>query len=216
MPAGTGHRRSAFIRLANRANRRSFLTSHSQTVKTDQPILRSAATLRLSRTRLPSTFADQYAMFDFTRLVPSTQRGHPCQKQPCTSTNTLRPGKTRSGFPGSLAPCRRNRSPLRCSPGHHVAPSCQANIWAPGRRKLHMGPALVPPQPARRNRACDRGAELIRRAALFEKGTVDPLDVDTAILRRLAISLFSNSKRRSPHAVSTMLKFRGSIPAGSI
>jgi hypothetical protein len=33
----------------------------------------------------------------------------------------------------------------------------------------------MPPQPAQRNRACERGAELIRRATLFEEGTVDQL-----------------------------------------
>lgn len=37
----------------------------------------------------------------------------------------------------------------------------------------------MPPQPTQRNRACERGAELIRRAALFEEGTVDPLGVTT-------------------------------------
>jgi hypothetical protein len=63
------------MRLANLASRGLFLTSHSQMVKTSQPILRSAATLRLSRARLPATFADQYSTFDFTRLVPSTQWG---------------------------------------------------------------------------------------------------------------------------------------------
>jgi hypothetical protein len=43
----------------------------------------------------------------------------------------------------------------------------------------------MPPQPTQRNRACERGAELIWRAALFEEGIVDALDVNAAILDRL-------------------------------
>jgi hypothetical protein len=38
-----------------------------------------------------------------------------------------------------------------------------------GRRELHIGPEIVPPQPAQRDRSRRRGSVLIRRAALFEK-----------------------------------------------
>ena len=55
-----------------------------------------------------------------------------------------------------------------------------------GRLKRHIGSGLVQPQPAQRDRSCERGAVLVRRAALLEERAVDQLDVDAAILYRLA------------------------------
>ena len=53
------------------------------------------------------------------------------------------------------------------------------------RRELHIGPGLVQPQPAQLDCECERGAELVWRAAFLEEGAVDPLDVNAAVLDRL-------------------------------
>ena len=45
---------------------------------------------------------------------------------------------------------------------------------------------FVQPQPAQRDRARERGAVLVRRPALLEERAVDQLNVDAAILYRLA------------------------------
>src|ERR1700739_438082 len=54
-----------------------------------------------------------------------------------------------------------------------------------GRGALHVGPPLVPPQPAQRDRALQRRAVLIRRAASLEERAVDQLDIDAAVMDRL-------------------------------
>jgi hypothetical protein len=55
-----------------------------------------------------------------------------------------------------------------------------------GRRELHIGSGLVQQQPAQRDRSRKCGSVLLRCAAFFEKGNVDQLDIDAAILYRLA------------------------------
>jgi hypothetical protein len=68
--------------------------------------------------------------------------------------------------------------------------------WSPsgehlgtGGRELHVGPAFMPPQPAQRNGARERGAELIRCVASFQERVVDQFDIDAAVASTaLAIS----------------------------
>lgn len=54
-----------------------------------------------------------------------------------------------------------------------------------GGGELHIGPGVMPPQPAQRDRAREGGAELVRRAAFLEEGAVDQLDVNSTVLNRL-------------------------------
>ncbi len=55
----------------------------------------------------------------------------------------------------------------------------------PGRRKLHVGSALMSQQPAQCNRVRQSGAVLVRRAASFEERAVDPLDENSSVLDRI-------------------------------
>jgi hypothetical protein len=92
----------------------SSLIEHSQTMATFQPNSRSASRFRLSRFTVSANFDFQNRMLD-EGLVQNAQCSCRCQKQPCTSIIALCLGSTMSGRPGSLATCRRYRSPRRCS-----------------------------------------------------------------------------------------------------
>jgi hypothetical protein len=50
--------------------------------------------------------------------------------------------------------------------------------------ELHVGAALVPPQPIQRDGARDPGAEPLTATASREKRLIDALDIDAAILHR--------------------------------
>jgi hypothetical protein len=67
---------------------------------------------------------------------------------------------------------------------HYSLLSClyHANSSAPCRRELHIGAAFVFPQPAPLDRARKGGAVLRRQAALGQKGRIDLLDMDAAVL----------------------------------
>jgi hypothetical protein len=48
--------------------------------------------------------------------------------------------------------------------------------------EFDVGPGFVSPQPALRDRALDAGAVFGRTAAGGEKGAIDPLNIDAAVL----------------------------------
>jgi hypothetical protein len=72
----------------------SYLMLCSHICTTFQPCFLRARPSRRSRALLASSFGSQYERLDFGR-VPWI--GHPCQKQPCTSTTSRASGKTKSG-----------------------------------------------------------------------------------------------------------------------
>ena len=84
--------------------------AHSQTIATRQPAWSRSCRLRRSR----SVFASNLARQNSWRVVGVVAYGQPecrCQKQPCTRHTAPNRRNTRSGVPGSLRSCRRNRSP---------------------------------------------------------------------------------------------------------
>ncbi len=84
--------------------------AHSQTVATRQPAWSRSWRFRRSR----SMFASNLALQNSWRVIGVVAYGQPtcwCQKQPCTRHTALNRRNTRSGVPGSLRSCRRNRSP---------------------------------------------------------------------------------------------------------
>ena len=88
--------------------------SHSQTVITRQPSLRSAAAASWSRSTLRRNFSFQNATRDFG-VYANRQRLCRCQKQPCTKITVWCFGRTMSGRPGNWLECNRKRYPARCS-----------------------------------------------------------------------------------------------------
>ena len=96
--------------------------AHSQTVATRQPAC--SRSWRFGRSR--SMFASNLACQNSRRVLGVVAYGQPecrCQKQPCTRHTARNRRNTRSGVPGSLRSCRRNRRPrawmarLRASSG---------------------------------------------------------------------------------------------------
>ena len=84
--------------------------AHSQTVATRQPAWSRSWWFRRSRSMFASNFARQNSW----RVVGVDAYGQSacrCQKQPCTRHTAPNRRNTRSGVPGSLPSCRRNRSP---------------------------------------------------------------------------------------------------------
>ena len=84
--------------------------AHSQTVATRQPAWSRSWWFRRSR----SMFASNLAFQNSWRVLGVVAYGQPgcrCQKQPCTRHTAPNRRNTRSGVPGSLRSCRRNRSP---------------------------------------------------------------------------------------------------------
>ena len=84
--------------------------AHSQTVATRQPAWSRSRRLRRSR----SVFASNLACQNPWRVDGVVAYGQPacrCQKHPCTRHTAPNRRNTRSGVPGSLRSCRRNRSP---------------------------------------------------------------------------------------------------------
>lgn len=108
--------RAESLLLRNRArrfvSRCSSCVWHSQTISTRQPARRRAAAVRRSRATFASNLCDQKRTRDFG-WYDSLQPAWRCQKQPCTNTMTLRRGSTKSGEPGNLRSCSRNRYPSR-------------------------------------------------------------------------------------------------------
>ena len=74
-----------------------------------------------------------------------------------------------------------------------------------GRRELHVGSALMPQLPAFCDRARERGAELIRRAALAEEGAVDRLAAWIGSTKVDAYSTHSTLWRPRPPAQPTVV-----------
>src|SRR5258708_1886568 len=66
----------------------------------------------------------------------------------------------------------------------------------PGRRKLHVGSALMSQQPAQCNRVLQSGAVLVRRSASFEVSAVYPLDENSSVLHLIG-PLTNGHVRRS-------------------
>jgi hypothetical protein len=64
-----------------------------------------------------------------------------------------------------------------------LAPSRDQRCAAIG--ELHVGAALVQPQPTQRNGALNARAEVLASATGCEERRIDAFDVDAAILRRL-------------------------------
>ena len=84
--------------------------AHSQTVATRQPAWNRSRRLRRSR----SVFSSNLARQNPRRVDGVVAYGQPacrCQKHPCTRHTAPNRRNTRSGVPGSLRSCRRNRSP---------------------------------------------------------------------------------------------------------
>ncbi len=84
--------------------------AHSQTVATRQPAWSRSWRLRRSR----SIFASNLALQNSWRVVGVVAYGQPvcrCQKQPCTRHTAPNRRNARSGVPGSLRSCSRNRIP---------------------------------------------------------------------------------------------------------
>ena len=84
--------------------------AHSQTVATRQPACSRSRRLRRSR----SVFASNFACQNPWRVDGVVAYGQPacrCQKHPCTMHTAPNRRNTRSGVPGSLRSCRRNRRP---------------------------------------------------------------------------------------------------------
>ena len=105
--------RSQSVRRSMVWENRSPRVEHSHTMATRQPRVSRSAPLSRSRTMLAPNFASQNS----ARVAGVVAKRHPgcrCQKQPWTKQTARYPGKTRSGFPGRLAPCRRYLKPRAC------------------------------------------------------------------------------------------------------
>lgn len=87
-------------------------SSHSHTTNTVHPDACSSIAFCASRAMFFSNFSCQNCVL-LLGVVAILQPECRCQKHPCTKTTVLYRGNTRSGLPGSPAPCNRYRSPSR-------------------------------------------------------------------------------------------------------